>query len=225
MILEKNKKILHEGLVTLGITAVNLEIVENTLCKYVLYVEQLNPLYKVSAARSQKELIVNHVLDSLAPFLQIKKLLQAVPRTQINPLLADIGSGGGFPGIPLAIVFPHVSFTLIERMTKRCDFLEQCKNHLNLNNIIIQNIEAERIPHAQFDGVVFRAFHPFEKKLIKVLLRIIKSGGFIGAYKAKKNNIETELQSIAKFVQNYKIYPLLVPFLDDHERNFVVITK
>lgn len=139
--------------------------------------------------------------------------------------IADIGSGGGLPGIPLAIVLPQFNFTLVERMDKRCAFLENEKAILGLKNVSVLKTEAEKIPPESFDIATFRAFRPLDKKMTKTLLSLTKKGGIIAAYKAKLENIKEEMSGIKNLVSDYKIFPLEVPFLKEHERNLVVIEK
>ena len=61
--------------------------------------------------------------------------------------------------------------------------------------------------------------------MIKTLLNLIKRGGFLAAYKAKIENIKTEMKGISDIVKDYQIFPLSVPFLPEHERNLIVIPK
>ncbi|MBQ1592134.1 MAG: 16S rRNA (guanine(527)-N(7))-methyltransferase RsmG, partial [Treponema sp.] len=72
---------------------------------------------------------------------------------------------------------------------------------------------------------VFRAFHPFDAKITKLLLKMLCKGGFIAAYKARSEKIALEMESVSFMVPSYKKIALTVPFLEDHERNLVVIQK
>ena len=88
--------------------------------------------------------------------------------------------------------------------------------------------QAERLAQKRFDIVVFRAFRPLDKKMIKVLMRIIKPEGYLCAYKAKKEKITEEMDGIKEFIPGYEVVPLQVPFLTDnneYERNLVVVKK
>ena len=110
-------------------------------------------------------------------------------------------------------------------MDKRCAFLENEAAILGLKNVKIIKSEAERINEASFDIAVFRAFRPLDKKMIKTLFNLIKRGGFLAAYKAKIENIKSEMEEISDIVKDYQIFPLSVPFLPGHERNLIVIQK
>ncbi|MBP3742948.1 MAG: 16S rRNA (guanine(527)-N(7))-methyltransferase RsmG [Treponema sp.] len=142
---------------------------------------------------------------------------------------ADIGSGGGLPGIPLAAAFMlaglPVQWQLVERMEKRCAFLENCAAILGLKNVTVINSEAERLPPEAYDLITFRAFRPLDKKMTKTLLRIVRPSGHLCAYKAKLSSIQEEMEGIKSLVPDYHIAPLSVPGLEDSERNLVIITK
>jgi 16S rRNA (guanine527-N7)-methyltransferase len=110
-------------------------------------------------------------------------------------------------------------------MSKRCVFLENCRAVLQLENVTVKTLEAERVPQNSFDIVVFRAFRPLEKKMIRVLLRILKPNGKLAAYKAKMEKIQAEMEGIAQWAPKWDVLPLKVPFLTENERNLVVIPK
>ena len=237
--------LLYEGLLQLGMEARTAALCAQKLHTYIAELQLFNAVYDLTAAKDTEEIEIRHILDSLAAYgelLQLKKsILQnkaapsgadkpdtyvdSAPNAALSFTIADIGSGGGLPGIPLAIAMPDTDFVLVERMSKRCLFLENCAAVLGLKNVRIQNTEAERIPHNSFDIAVFRAFHPLEKKTLRILLRILKDGGFLAAYKAKKEKIAEEMNAVRQFVSSFKIIPLHVPFLEDRERNLVVIPK
>ena len=183
-----------------------------------------NAAYDLVGAENQEQIVVNHILDSLAGWRCIRELaLERQQGRQESVLVADIGSGGGLPGIPLAIALPQLQFVLVERMSKRCAFLENCAAVLRLKNVRVENMQAEQVPPQSFDVATFRAFRPLDKKMIKTLLRTIGEGGVLAAYKAKLESIEAEMSAIASIVPEYTIKPLTVPFMEDHQRHLVLI--
>ena len=199
--------------------------------QYIKEIILFNSAYNLTNTSDHDELVVRHILDSLAGYEIIKKLLEQ--RVGVNPLIVgDIGSGGGLPGIPLAAAFlcaggsgaSTLQFKLVERMAKRCSFLENCCALLGLKNVEVQNLEAERVPAESFDLITFRAFRPLDEKMTKTLLRMVKKGGVLCAYKAKSDNIKEEMDGIKNLVSEYEVLPLKVPGLEDSERNMVVIT-
>lgn len=209
-----------------GLEKLNLKLSElqiSQLEQYIQEVLEFNKTYNLMKAENADELAVNHILDSLAAVEHIRNIISEQGKTTLE--IADIGSGGGCPGIPLSIVFPEHNFTLVERMEKRCGFLELVKTRLNLKNVKIECKAADAVKPESFDLEVFRAFHPFDLKIIKLLFRMLKKGGYLAAYKAREEKILAEMEEIKPVVKDYKRIKMTVPFLEDHERNLVVIKK
>ena len=218
-----------------GLRELNLfsEKLAFTMDKYIGEIILFNSAYNLTNTSGYDEIAVKHVLDSLSAASIIEKIaenlqseLKSLGNSKIR--IADIGSGGGFPGIPLAAALPDFHFVLVERMDKRCAFLENEAAILGLKNVSVMKTEAEKIPPESFDLVTFRAFRPLDKKMAMTLLSITKKNGIIAAFKAKKANIQEEMEKIREIVREYKIFPLRVPFLtesgepDARERNLVV---
>lgn len=218
-----------------GLRELNLfsEKLAFTMDKYIGEIILFNSAYNLTNTSDYDEIAVKHVLDSLSAASIIEKIaenlqseLKSLGNSKIR--IADIGSGGGFPGIPLAAALPDFDFVLVERMDKRCAFLENEAAILGLKNVSVMKTEAEKIPPESFDLVTFRAFRPLDKKMATTLLSITKKDGTIAAFKAKKTNIQDEMENIREIVREYKIFPLRVPFLtesgepDARERNLVV---
>ena len=213
-----------------GLDKLSLSLNEKQISQLEAYIEQVlefNKGYNLMKAENADELAVNHILDSLAACSHIKKLIDELcSETKKSVLeIGDIGSGGGCPGIPLAVAFPEQNFTLVERMEKRCIFLESTVKKLGLTNVKIECTAADAVKPESFDLEVFRAFHPFEPKIVKLLFRMLKKGGRLAAYKAREEKILSEMEAVKMMIPDYQRIKLEVPFLEDHERNLVVIRK
>ena len=208
---------LRDGCKKLSLTLTDSQF--EKLEAYIDCIMEFNKTYNIMKADTEDELAVNHILDSLAGAATVEKEAQK----KSGCTIADIGSGGGCPGIPLAVYMEHNSFVLVERMEKRCAFLEGVVSKLNLSNVKVLCSAADSVVPSSFDIEVFRAFHPFDKKIIKLLRRMLKPEGTIIAYKARSERIEEEMLGIKDLVPTYKKIPLTVPFLEDHERNLVII--
>lgn len=216
---------LEDGLNKLGISFSQEQLSQTKT--YIAAILKFNESYNLMKADSEDELSVNHILDSLSAYSEIKNLIEK-RKAISNPdefVIGDIGSGGGCPGIPLAIAFPEIKFVLVERMEKRCDFLENAIRQTKLSNVKVFCTQADKVPAESFDIEVFRAFHPFDKKIAKLLLGMLKKGGFIAAYKARSEKIAAEMEEVNIMIPEYKKIALTVPFLEDHERNLVVVQK
>lgn len=208
---------LSEGLKKLSLDFSGEQIGQlETYCSCVM---EFNKTYNLMKADSEDELYVNHVLDSLAAAPHLSALIKDGTK------VGDIGSGGGCPGIPLAVAFPNADFTLVERMEKRCAFLESAIKAMNLKNVRVLCKQVDLVDPELFEVEVFRAFHPFDKKITKWLLKMLKKGGHLAAYKAREEKILAEMEEVKFLVPSYEKIKLTVPFLEDHERNLVVIKK
>ena len=220
-------ELLKKGLLACGIPEQSLDTVTDKMNRYIKEIVLFNSAYNLTNTSDYDELVIRHILDSLAAYKELEAIAEnrAGEKAAEELIFADIGSGGGLPGIPLAAVFPQYQFKLVERMSKRCSFLENCAAILGLKNVEVINSEAERVAPESFDIAVFRAFRPLDSKMTSTLLRIIKKGGYLAAYKAKMENITEEMTAIKELVPEYEVKPLKVPGLEDSERNLVVIKK
>ena len=180
--------LLKKGLISCGIPENLIDEVSGKMDKYIKEIILFNSAYNLTNTSDYDELVVRHLLDSLAAYKELFTLTKSFSEQAL--VFADIGSGGGLPGIPLATVFPQFLFKLVERMSKRCAFLENCAAILGLKNVEVNNSEAEKVPSESFDIAVFRAFRPLDKKMTETLLKLVKKGGYLAAYKAKMDNIK-----------------------------------
>lgn len=215
---------------TAGLEKLNLKLSEKQIFQlegYIQEVLEFNKGYNLMKADGPDELAVNHILDSLAAAEPLKNLIEKLcqEKNQAALSIADIGSGGGCPGIPLSIIFPEHNFTLVERMEKRCGFLNLVVNKLGLQNVTVECKAVDLVKQESFDLEVFRAFHPFDLKITNLLLRMLKKEGYLAAYKAREEKITAEMESVKILIKNYERIKLTVPFLEDHERNLVVVKK
>lgn len=122
----------------------------------LLQFEQLGPLYKewnqkinVISRKDIDNIYLHHVLHSLS--------IAAVVRFRSDAEILDLGTGGGFPGIPLAILFPNVKFTLIDGTLKKIKVVKEVVEALGLENVEAMQMRAEELKKRRFDFVVTRA--------------------------------------------------------------------
>jgi 16S rRNA (guanine527-N7)-methyltransferase len=188
-------------------------------CRYINEIELFNSAYGLVGTVNTEELVIRHILDSLAPLGKISLLLS---KNTDTPQIADAGSGAGLPGIPLAIALPECKFTLIERMGRRAGFLYNTRAVLKLSNVTVEEGEIEKTGNERFSLVTFRAFKPMEPKLLKTLFKVCERGGVIAAYKGKLEKIKAEMAPLEKKGCEWEAIPYTVPFLDE-ERHLLVI--
>jgi 16S rRNA (guanine(527)-N(7))-methyltransferase GidB len=205
--MSQTPELLERGLAALSLPTSGA--LREGLTRYLAEIERQNPALGLVGA-SGDELVVKHILDSLAPLGLIKDLLGTIPK----PRIADLGTGAGLPGIPLALALPTARLSLIDRMTRRTDFLKGVLAYIPVDNAEVIEEQVEHLK-AQYDLVVFRAFRPFEPKLFKRVFALCAPGGTVLAYKGKAERVRAELPAIEGLYSSAEILPLRVPFLDD----------
>jgi 16S rRNA (guanine527-N7)-methyltransferase len=206
-----NRSLITKGLNILGIewNTIQLNQIENYLSELQIWNKKAG-LVKAKG----DELITKHLLDSLTGF----KTIQSMD----FKTLIDLGSGAGFPGIPLSIFLSKdKSITLLERKSKRAAFLQNIILLLGLSNVKVLELELEEVQE-KFDIVTFRAFRPL-KVIKKRIIEITNSQGAIVAYKGKKSTIDEELLEVGDFFSNIEIFPVDLPFSED-ERNLLLLS-
>ena len=221
---------LEDGIAKIGFSGEKAAEIAQKMDAYIKEIQLFNKTANLVGTDDYDELAVNHVLDCLAGAPHFAKILGETQTAGTKILAGDFGSGSGFPGLVLASVFPETDFVLIERMKKRCGFLENTAAVLSLKNVQVLNKDAEKIQKKSLDIAVFRAFRPLNPEMIKTIFAALKNGGTVMAYKARSEKIEEEMAGIAEFVPNYEKIALAVPFLtedteDARERNLVVFKK
>ena len=189
---------------------------------YVRELELFNPAYGLVGTEAHGELIIKHILDSLAPLGPILGALDRGGSPLPSPTMADAGTGAGLPGLPLACALPEVQCTLIERMGRRVGFLQNTLAVLGVRNVRLEQADIEKARSGPFDLITFRAFRPLEPPILKALLRLLTPGGALAAYKGRLEKIQEEMRPIEPLIGNWKAIPLRVPFLEE-ERHLVVI--
>ncbi|KOH44275.1 16S rRNA (guanine(527)-N(7))-methyltransferase RsmG [Sunxiuqinia dokdonensis] len=171
---------------------------------------QLGPLYaewnekiNVISRKDIDQLYERHVLHSLA----IARYIQFTPGTSIM----DVGTGGGFPGIPLAILFPETNFFLVDSIAKKIKVVEEVSQSIGLTNVCAQQNRAEKVA-GQFDFVVSRAVTAFPKFVSLVRKKISskqQNAWGNGILYLKGGDFADELQPFKNQVQ---VYPLSEQF-------------
>jgi 16S rRNA (guanine527-N7)-methyltransferase len=204
--------ILENGLARMGLAPDSEKVV--LLERYIKELELWNPRYGLVNAEGD-DLVIRHILDSLAGVKTMQGLAPAV--------VADIGSGAGLPGIPLAIMLPHIRFHLVERSGKRTGFLRNIILTLGLTNVSVIEETMEKLTD-RYEVVTFRAFSPFQNDLMKYLKKILcEDKGTVLAYKGRRELIDKELASLEEDpIRETSIVNVDVPFLDE-ERHLVIM--
>lgn len=176
------------------------------LASYDTLLRRYNPLLKMVKAEGD-EFIVRHYADSLVAVNTLSRLLKG----RQEPTVADLGSGAGLPGIPLAIAFPSVRFALVERMEKRADFLSLVVRVAGLSNVRVVRSRLREIEE-RYEIVTCRAFHPFYD-IEDEVSSVLAPGGAVMLYKGRAETIEKEMAQV-RGQWTFNAFHVHVPFLD-----------
>jgi 16S rRNA (guanine527-N7)-methyltransferase len=193
-----------------GARALGLDLDDAQARKLVAHLDLLdewNQRMNLTAIRERPAQVTKHLLDSLSVATWIR-----------GNRVADVGSGAGFPGIPLAIALPGVQFVLIESIGKKCRYLEHVRDALGLANVeVVQSRAEDYRPAARFETVLARAVGPVAD-LVKNAGGLVAGGGRLLAMKGRYP--EDELSRKLNGWKVVAVHPLHVPGLDE-ERHLV----
>lgn len=178
--------------------------------KYLKLLLAANKNINLTGIRNPREAVIKHTLDSLSAS-------GAIEGTNI----VDIGTGGGTPGIPLAIALPEKKFFLVEATQKKANFLSEVTKSLKLENVEIICERGENITNLSADTVVSRAFGSLNY-LVTTSRQMVSKGGLFLAMKGKIN--PDEIKGLINGFSVLQIQEIEVPYLEA-TRHFVFIKK
>lgn len=180
---------------------------------YNILIEENNKI-NLTRITKKEDVYLKHFYDSLT-------LYKVIDLSRVKTL-CDVGSGAGFPGIVLKIVYPNLKITLVDSLLKRVNYLNKTIERLNLTGIKAIHSRAEDY-NEKFDVVTSRAVARFDK-LIKWCIHLVKKEGCFIAMKA---NVEEEIEEAKKVLNNCKIEKVenfKLP-IEYSIRNLVVVKK
>ncbi len=188
-----NKEIFISELKKLNIH-ITKEQLDNLNTYYNLLIEENNK-YNLTSITDIEQVYLKHFYDSLT----LTKIINLS-----NQELCDIGTGAGFPGIVLKIIYPNLKITLVESNTKKCKFISLITQKLNLTNVTIINERAEiysKKVREKYDIVTSRAVAPL-KHLLEYSIPLVKVNG---VYIAMKGKVDNELINIETYYKKLSI--------------------
>lgn len=215
----------------------NIELSKEQLTQFQTYYEMLvetNKVMNLTAITEYSEVILKHFIDSVALVTAYPEIADESKRLSV----IDVGTGAGFPGIPLKIAFPHLQIVLLDSLNKRVKFLNDVINRLELCDILAIHSRAEegardKSYRESFDLCVSRAVANMAS-LSEYCIPFLKKGGYFIPYKS--GNIEEELGQSKKAIATLggklvDVRKLSLPgSLEDAskeaiERSFVIVQK
>jgi 16S rRNA (guanine527-N7)-methyltransferase len=196
-----------------GVSELGLELTDRqhlSLLNYIDLLQKWNKVYNLTAVRDPAQMLVRHLLDSLAvsPWCGGQRLI-------------DVGTGAGLPGVPLAILYPEKEFHLLDSNGKKARFLFQAKTALHLENITIHHARVESFkPNERYDAVLSRAFASLLDMVNGAGHLLCDSGQFL-AMKGVFN--EAEVAAVEALGLLSTVHELSVPGLAE-QRHLVVLS-
>ena len=170
------------------------------LCTLIEELEKWNRKFNLTAIKGEEDMLTHHLLDSLSIHADL-----------VGHRVADAGTGGGFPGLPLALVQPSRRFTLIDSNGKKIRFVTHMARLLELDNVeVVQGRVEDLKPEIPFDTVVARAFAPLPELLRKVA-GLTGAQGRVLAMKGRRP--DAELKNLPPSWRLLGVRELLVPGL------------
>ena len=193
---------------------ININITKEQLSHLEVYYQLLveeNKKYNLTSITEEKEVYLKHFYDSLT----IVKYINLN-----NQYICDIGTGAGFPGMVLKIIFPNIKIDLLDATSKKCNFLNLVIETLKLENIKVINARAEKYSHEtreKYDLVVSRAVAPL-KHLLEYSIPLLKVGG---SFIALKSNLTEDMINIDNYyhkllLKDEKIIEFKLPYEHSH---------
>lgn len=185
---------------------------QTLLLRYLALMQKWNQAYNLTAIREPHDMVIKHLLDSLSIAPWVK-----------GPRVLDIGTGGGLPGIPLAILFPDIEFTLLDSNGKKTRFLQQVKAELSMSNVTVVHARVEEfLPEMAFPQIVSRAFSALDLFVNLASPKLADNGELLAMKGQLPAEEVIELQEKVEGIQ-LDVIPLAVPMLAE-ARHLILIT-
>ena len=177
------------------------------LLGYLALMRRWNKVYNLSALRDPAEMLTHHLLDCLAVLPPLRRHAEGKPLR-----ILDVGSGGGLPGVVLAIMQPDWSITCVDAVAKKASFVRQVAGDLGLPNLRAVHARVEAMPAAaQFDLVISRAFASLVDFTSWSRERLAPEGVWLAM---KGRTPDDEAAALPADVSVFHVEPLQVPGLD-----------
>lgn len=196
------------GLNELGIDTTPLQ--EQQLLAYLGLMQKWNKAYNLTAIRDPEQMLIRHLFDSLA----------VAPHVSPTDLI-DVGSGGGLPGIPLAIIYPQLAVTTLDSNSKKTRFQNQVRIELDLTNLEVIHGRVEELENRRFSQVISRAFASISDMVTLSQELLAEKGVFLAM---KGRYPDAELAVLPSQYGLQQSYELRVPGLDE-ERHLLVLGR
>ena len=205
-----------------GLKYFNIDFLTDTIEKFTEFINELlfwNRKTNLIGTDNPTEIIIKHILDSISIYSLLGKK---------NLTILDIGSGAGFPGLPLAIIWNGYKVTAVERRNKRAGFLRNVSNLLGLRNFeVIEKDVKDLNRNLKYDIITARGLGSLNQ-IYDLSKNHLKEETMIIAFKGKINELKKEVEKLREKIDDkdkigVHIEEVKIPNLDDEERHLVII--
>ncbi len=183
------------------------------LLAYLALLQRWNAVYNLTAIRDPQQMLVQHLLDSLSVLAPLDRHLASVGESRVNgPIrLLDVGSGGGLPGVVVAVLRPEVVVTCVDTVGKKATFIRQVAAELRLPNLQARHARVEELKDPPFDVITARAFASLAD-LVRLTRGLLAPGACWMAMKGQ--HPQAEIDALPADVSVFHVEQLRVPKLD-----------
>jgi 16S rRNA (guanine527-N7)-methyltransferase len=212
---------MNNDLASLGIGGLGLNLSLSNIADLELFLEEMgrwNRVHNLTAIEGEANSVRLHLIDSITVLPMMRQFIRLK-----NPKIADLGSGGGLPAIPIAILQSEWHLTLIEAIRKKTAFLQHVRGKLGLKNVEVLSERVEAVAKSQpgqFDAVISRAFTSLAH-FLELSLPLLKPEGLVFAMKSKRADEELQDVSMVDW-QLVADEPLQIPNLAVERRLLVL---
>lgn len=185
------------------------EIQLHRIAEYLALLQRWNKTYNLTALRDPAQMFTHHLADCLTALLPLQRAVAERPAQQGLTLL-DVGSGGGLPGVLIAILCPQLQVSCVDTVGKKAAFIRQAGAELGLRNLRAEHARVEQLS-GRYDFITSRAFATLAD-FVALTRDRLASGGLWMAMKGKQP--DDEISALPDDVDVFHVEPLQVPGLD-----------
>ena len=215
------------GLITEGLRRLDIDPGAASLDRLVIHLEQVllwNRRMDLVKVADTRELVVRHLLDSVAAVPTLRALSEKIGAP--TPRLCDVGSGAGFPGVPLSLCLPIPKVVLLERSARRATFLKTVCALVRREGLTVWDRDLDGVARdgERFELVVTRALSPFGDDAVASLARTTSPRGALLMYQGREDTAAHTRERLAARFASVEMVEIEVPFLAAERRLVIAAT-
>jgi 16S rRNA (guanine527-N7)-methyltransferase len=178
----------------------------DALLGYLDLLQRWNATYNLTSVRDPAQMLTHHLADCLAVIAPLRSRLAGRPAAR----LLDVGSGGGLPGVVIAVACPWIDVVCVDTVGKKAAFVRQVASELRLPNLAVEHARVEQLRAAPFDVIASRAFSSLID-LVSLTQPLLGVDGMWMAMKGKRP--DAEMEQLPPGIEVFHVEPIVVPGL------------